>query len=136
VLSKLLPLPLVLWLQHERVVHKEDLARIHDVTHGNFALESAPGIPNILEPTGKREGLVADLGCGSGLWTQELTKARYGGMPKKGEAELFSGNNHVEFIDGKIAEMTANGWWHAQYVTRLDMSLARFADERALAGRH
>lgn len=114
---------------------KEDLARIHDVAHGNFALESAPGIPKILEQSGIREGLVADLGCASGLWTQEFTKARYGGMPKKGEAGIFSGDNRVEFIDGKIVEMTANGWRHAQYATRLDMSLARFADEQALAGR-
>ena len=36
---------------------KEDLARIHDVAHGNFALESAPGIRKILEQNGIREGL-------------------------------------------------------------------------------
>jgi hypothetical protein len=55
---------------------------------------------------------------------------------EKGEAGVFSGDNRVEFIDGKIVETTANGWRHAQYVTRLDMSLARFADEQALAGRY
>ena len=57
-------------------------------------------------------------------------------MPKKGKAGIFSGDNRVEFIDGNIVEMTANGWRHAQYVSRLDMSLASFADEQALAGRH
>ena len=31
----------------------------------------------ILEQNKVREGLVVDLGCGSGLWAQELTKAHY-----------------------------------------------------------
>ncbi len=57
--------------------YKEDLAYIHDVGHGDFALESAPGILEILDQSGIREGLVVDLGCGSGLWAQELTKAHY-----------------------------------------------------------
>jgi SAM-dependent methyltransferase len=57
--------------------YKEDLAYIHDVGHGDFALESAPGILEILDQSGIREGLVVDLGCGSGLWAQELAKAHY-----------------------------------------------------------
>jgi SAM-dependent methyltransferase len=57
--------------------YKEDLAFIHDVGYGDFALGSAPGILEILERNGIREGLVVDLGCGSGLWARELTKARY-----------------------------------------------------------
>jgi SAM-dependent methyltransferase len=57
--------------------YKEDLAFIHDVGYGNFTLGSAPGILEILERNGIREGLVVDLGCGSGLWARELTKAHY-----------------------------------------------------------
>ncbi len=57
--------------------YKEDLAYIHDVGHGDFALNSAPGILEILDRNGTREGLVVDLGCGSGLWAQELAKAHY-----------------------------------------------------------
>ncbi len=57
--------------------YKEDLAFIHDVGHGDFALESAPGILEILDRSKIREGLVVDLGCGSGLWAGELTKAGY-----------------------------------------------------------
>ena len=57
--------------------YREDLAYIHDVGHGGFALESAPGILEILRQGGIREGLVVDLGCGSGLWARELVKARY-----------------------------------------------------------
>jgi SAM-dependent methyltransferase len=57
--------------------YKEDLAFIHDVGFGDFALKSAPSILEILEQNKVREGLVVDLGCGSGLWAQELTKAHY-----------------------------------------------------------
>jgi SAM-dependent methyltransferase len=57
--------------------YKEDLAFIHDVGHGDFALGSAPGILEILKRSKIREGLVVDLGCGSGLWAGELTKAGY-----------------------------------------------------------
>jgi SAM-dependent methyltransferase len=57
--------------------YREDLAYIHDVGHASFALESAPGILEILDQGGAREGLVVDLGCGSGLWARELVKARY-----------------------------------------------------------
>jgi len=57
--------------------YKEDLAYVHDVGFGDYALDSAPGILEILARNGIREGLVVDLGCGSGLWAQELTKAGY-----------------------------------------------------------
>ena len=55
----------------------EDLAYIHDVGHAEFALESAPGVLEMLERSGIREGLVVDLGCGSGLWARELVDAGY-----------------------------------------------------------
>jgi SAM-dependent methyltransferase len=55
----------------------EDLAYIHDVGHGEFALRSAPGILQILDRGGIRDGLVVDLGCGSGLWARELVDAGY-----------------------------------------------------------
>ncbi|MEQ9480804.1 MAG: class I SAM-dependent methyltransferase [Coleofasciculus sp. F4-SAH-05] len=57
--------------------YKEDLAYIHDVGFRDYALKSAPGILAILAQHQIREGLVVDLGCGSGLWAQELVKANY-----------------------------------------------------------
>jgi SAM-dependent methyltransferase len=57
--------------------YREDLAYIHDVGHGDFALGSAPGILEVLARNEVREGLVVDLGCGSGLWARELTDAGY-----------------------------------------------------------
>jgi SAM-dependent methyltransferase len=55
----------------------EDLAYIHDVGFGDFALGSAPGMLEILGRSGIRGGLVVDLGCGSGLWARELARAGY-----------------------------------------------------------
>jgi SAM-dependent methyltransferase len=57
--------------------YKEDLAFIHDVGHSDFALKSAPGILDILRGNEIHEGLVVDLGCGSGLWAERLVKAHY-----------------------------------------------------------
>ncbi|HEX6711721.1 MAG TPA: class I SAM-dependent methyltransferase [Rubrobacter sp.] len=57
--------------------YAEDLAYIHDVGHADFALRSAPGIMEILTRSGVRDGLVVDLGCGSGLWARELVDAGY-----------------------------------------------------------
>jgi SAM-dependent methyltransferase len=57
--------------------YKEDLAYIHDVGHSDYALKSAPGILKILAQNNIRDGLVVDLGCGSGLSALELTNAHY-----------------------------------------------------------
>lgn len=57
--------------------YKEDLAFIHDVGFSDYAVKSAPGILEILNRNQIREGLVVDLGCGSGLWAQKLAKAHY-----------------------------------------------------------
>ena len=58
--------------------YREDLAYIHDVGHADFALRSAPGILEILRESGLRDGLVVDLGCGSGLWARKLLQAGTG----------------------------------------------------------
>lgn len=57
--------------------YKEDLAFIHDDGFRDFALKSAPSILEILAQNKIHNGLVVDLGCGSGLWAQELSKADY-----------------------------------------------------------
>ena len=57
--------------------YKEDLAYIHDVGFSDFALKSAPGILKILQENKLEEGLIVDLGCGSGLSAQEFIKANY-----------------------------------------------------------
>ncbi len=64
-------------LQTMEEYYKEDLAYIHDVAYSDYALKSAPAILEILEQNNIREGLIVDLGCGSGLSAQEFTKANY-----------------------------------------------------------
>jgi SAM-dependent methyltransferase len=60
--------------------YQEDLAYIHDVGFSNYALNSAPGILEILHQHDIKPGdrpFLVELGCGSGLLTQQLVKAGY-----------------------------------------------------------
>ncbi|NJO73322.1 MAG: class I SAM-dependent methyltransferase [Leptolyngbyaceae cyanobacterium RM1_406_9] len=57
--------------------YKQDLAYIHDVGHSDYALKSAPGILSILAEHHIHDGLIVDLGCGSGLSALEFTAVRY-----------------------------------------------------------
>jgi len=55
--------------------YRRDLALVH---HKGFAFHAemcAPGILEILEPVRRRDGLVVEIGCGSGLLTRELVAA-------------------------------------------------------------
>jgi SAM-dependent methyltransferase len=55
--------------------YREDLARIH---HAGFAFHAdavASGIVELLEPLLARDGLVVEIGCGSGLLTRHLVAA-------------------------------------------------------------
>ena len=53
------------------------MAYIHDVGFGDYAKKAAPGLLRILRTCGVKEGLVVDLGCGSGHWARELNRAGY-----------------------------------------------------------
>jgi SAM-dependent methyltransferase len=57
--------------------YENDLAYIHDRGFGEFARGSAPGLLRLFRQHGITEGLVVDLGCGSGIWARELTDAGY-----------------------------------------------------------
>ncbi len=57
--------------------YQEDLAYIHDVGHGDFARQSAPGILEIFRKHGITNGMVLDLGCGSGIWAEILIQEGY-----------------------------------------------------------
>src|SRR4030095_3708638 len=57
--------------------YREDLAHIHDAGHGDFALAAAPGILAELRRYQINDGLIIDLGCGSGIWARELRNAGY-----------------------------------------------------------
>ena len=55
--------------------YRRDLALVHHRGFGFHARACAPGIVALLEPVRSRDGLVLELGCGSGLLTRELTAA-------------------------------------------------------------
>lgn len=55
--------------------YRRDLALIHHLGFGFHADACAPGILHLLEPVRERNGLVVELGCGSGLLTRHLLDA-------------------------------------------------------------
>jgi len=55
--------------------YRRDLALVHHRGFGSHAQACAPGILALLEPVRSRQGIVLELGCGSGLLTRELTAA-------------------------------------------------------------
>lgn len=57
------------------VYYRADLARVHHLGFGFHADMCAPGILSLLTPVRDRDGLVLELGCGSGLLTRHLVDA-------------------------------------------------------------
>ena len=55
--------------------YREDLARVHHLGFGFHADLCAPGVLELLAPIKERDGLVLELGCGSGLLTRFLVDA-------------------------------------------------------------
>ena len=55
--------------------YRPDLALIHHLGFGFHADDCAPGVLRLLEPVRQRDGLVVELGCGSGLLTRYLLDA-------------------------------------------------------------
>ena len=58
--------------------YRGDLALVQDAGFGDFARGAAPGLLGHLDDAGIRDGLVVDLGCGSGIWAEFLVAAGYG----------------------------------------------------------
>ncbi len=57
--------------------YKGDLAYIHDVGYGGHAREAGAWLLKSFRAAGLTDGLVVDLGCGSGIWAEALAKAGY-----------------------------------------------------------
>jgi SAM-dependent methyltransferase len=62
-------------MSREAPYYRADLALIHHLGFGFHADDCAPGILELLEPVRDRDGLVVELGCGSGLLTRYLIDA-------------------------------------------------------------
>jgi SAM-dependent methyltransferase len=59
------------------VTYRRDLAMVHHRGFWAHAAACAPGIVDFLAPVRARNGLVLELGCGTGLLTRELIAAGY-----------------------------------------------------------
>ena len=57
--------------------YQDDLAYIHDAGFGGFAKGSAPGLLRLFRQNAIIEGVVVDLGCGSGIWARALADSGY-----------------------------------------------------------
>jgi SAM-dependent methyltransferase len=57
--------------------YRHDLAVVHHRGFSTHAALCAPGIIDVLSPVRARRGVVLELGCGTGLLTQELVAAGY-----------------------------------------------------------
>ena len=96
--------------------YEEDLAYIHDAGFGGFARGCAPELLTILHRRGIEDGLVADLGCGSGIWARELADAGFdvtgvdisSAMIAMARKRVPEGNFHVEsFLNFKLPRCAA-----------------------------
>jgi SAM-dependent methyltransferase len=70
--------PIVPMARPTTAAYREDLAYIHDTGFGNFAEHASPRLLDLLREHGFTDGLVIDLGCGSGIWARSLSTAGYG----------------------------------------------------------
>jgi SAM-dependent methyltransferase len=61
--------------QPDVAYYRDDLALVHHLGFGFHADACAPGILRLLEPVREHDGLVVEIGCGSGLLTSYLADA-------------------------------------------------------------
>jgi SAM-dependent methyltransferase len=62
-------------LERDQFYYRDDLALVHHLGFGFHADACAPGILKLLEPIRERDGVVVELGCGSGSLTRYLVDA-------------------------------------------------------------
>ena len=70
--------------------YKEDLAFIHDDGFGGFARQAAREILRLLKKTQIDEGLIVDLGCGSGIWASILLKEGYDALGIDSSSDMIA----------------------------------------------
>jgi SAM-dependent methyltransferase len=74
----------------DSALYGSDLAHVHDVAFGAWARDAAPFVLARLREAGIEEGLVVDLGCGSGIWAAELLAAGYEVLGVDASPEMLS----------------------------------------------
>ncbi len=96
--------------------YEEDLAYIHDTGFGHAARHAAAELVKQLHAIRIREGLVVDLGCGTGILAEQLTKADFDvlGFDISKEALKFARQRapqatfqHESFVRAKVPQCVA-----------------------------
>ncbi len=64
-------------MRGETVFYDEDLAYVHDLGFTDMARNAARTVLQLLKPQKIKNGLVVDLGCGSGVFAERITCAGY-----------------------------------------------------------
>jgi SAM-dependent methyltransferase len=67
-----------------------DLAHVHDLAFDGWVRDAAPFVLARLRDAGIEEGLVVDLGCGSGIWAAELLEAGHEVLGIDASAEMLA----------------------------------------------
>lgn len=70
------------------LVYRRDLALVHHLGFGFHADACAPGVLDLLRPVLDRDGLVLELGCGSGALTRHLRAAGHRVMATDASPEM------------------------------------------------
>jgi SAM-dependent methyltransferase len=71
-------------------LYGSDLAHVHDVAFGGWARDAAPFVLARLREARIDDGVVVDLGCGSGIWAAELLGAGFEVVGVDASAEMLA----------------------------------------------
>ena len=113
--------------------YRRDLALVHHQGFGFHADACAPGILALLEPVRERQGLVLEIGCGSGLLTRHLTDAGHRVLATDAsDAMLDLARAHAP--DAMVARVTLpdDPVPHADAIVSTGHALSYLPDERAI----
>ncbi|MDX6683667.1 MAG: hypothetical protein QOG94_3706 [Solirubrobacteraceae bacterium] len=90
-------------------MYGRDVAHVHDAGYGDFARDAAPGLLALLSEAGVHDGLVVDLGCGSGIWAAALLHAGYDVLGVDGSAALLEIARRrapaATFVEGSLLDV-------------------------------
>lgn len=87
-----------------------DLAHVHDVAFGGWARDAAPFVLARLREARIAEGVVVDLGCGSGIWAAELLAAGYDVVGVDASTEMLAIARgrapEAELVEGSLHDVS------------------------------
>ena len=112
--------------------YDSDLAFIHDVGFGSFAASAGPGLLTLLKKRGIDSGLIVDLGCGSGIWAAEASRAGYDVLGiDQSKAMIELANKRAPRAGFRVASFFKTDLPQCDVVTSLGECLGYRFDERS-----